>query len=65
MSDLVRISLSDLPARSRGLSGSELERVFGGCRESGACQRNEECCRRVCYMIPGDHSGIGNCRRIG
>lgn len=59
----VRISISDLPFRSRGPSGPELERVFGGfgrCGEKGAgCQRDSDCCKGSCRLV--GLSLVGNC----
>jgi hypothetical protein len=57
----VRISLSDLPPRPRAAGDSELEKVFGGC-SNNYCRRNEDCCRRICYIFPNSNPAQGSCR---
>jgi hypothetical protein len=45
----VRISLSDLPTRSRPLSDAELTDVFGGCQQHLLpCTHSRECCSLRC-----------------
>jgi hypothetical protein len=58
-----RIAISDLPSRPRGLSGSELGRLFGGACSYQTCKTNSDCCFRVCYKRAGEEVGV--CRQLG
>jgi hypothetical protein len=45
---MLRISISELPARARPLNAAELAKVFGGeCKSSGSCEIGDEICS--CY----------------
>jgi len=49
-----RITLSELPARTRRLSDVELHDVFGGCLGHGrGCANNSDCCSGVCDVSGG------------
>jgi hypothetical protein len=47
-----KITISDLPARPRPLTESELVSVFGGCKTSNAsCSTHSSCCSNLCMDI--------------
>jgi hypothetical protein len=55
----VIITLENLPARTRRLSGDELSKVFGGCHKSfGHCSHNRDCCYSSC-------NPYGRCAAVG